>query len=248
MPVAACGRALYVEIYARRPPVENGLVQSSATNCKSAVSGLGLLVCGTPVRQQPKMRRISATFAVTALLAIAVPGLVPEGEAQGASPCSQRLPLDVGLVVDQSGSVESDCMAAARNGAALMVDRLGPNDQSGLVLYSTGATWRKAMDFDHATMQTQIAGLSSGGSTATGTTIQVSHQEFLANWCPPAVCHIMGLLTMALRTLGQTRSPRRPPPKRRASPSRPQAFDPASMCPDCSRVCVRQLASISSIQ
>lgn len=128
------------------------------------------------------------TALVAALLLLAVPwtAAVPAQAQAGSSgsdqaePCS-RDPLDVSLVLDRSGSMSGDKIDAAKEGARFLVGELGPADQSGLVSYDDDPRLDQSLTFDHEQTRDEIAQLQSGGSTATGDAIDVSHDDLEVN-------------------------------------------------------------------
>lgn len=137
---------------------------------------------GVPmVVQQSNLRYILSSAIVLFLLSVAlVPSatLPPVGASHDTGHCFDVDPLDVGLVIDRSGSMGTDRMQDAKDGADLLVQELTSQDQSGLVSYSSSATHDKHIDFDHAATRSAISALSSGGTTATGDAIALSHSDF----------------------------------------------------------------------
>lgn len=108
---------------------------------------------------------------------------VPSTAQTGTDEFAQcpREPVEVGLVIDRSGSMTGDKIDAARNGSTRLVENLTGIDQSGLVSYSSSATLDKSLSFDHAATISAIEGLTAGGSTATGDAIDLSHDDIVDN-------------------------------------------------------------------
>ncbi len=123
---------------------------------------------------------LSLTISLVVLLVALAPSvtLAPVGASDDTGHCIDDTPLDVGLVIDRSGSMGADRMEDAKEGADLLVQELASNDQSGLVSYASSASHDNHIDFDHAGTRTAIGALSSGGSTATGDAIALSHDDF----------------------------------------------------------------------
>lgn len=103
-------------------------------------------------------------------------------------------PVDIGLVIDRSGSMTGEPIDAAREGGKLLVENLTGVHQSGLTSYNHQATLDDPMSFDHASTITAIESLTAGGATATGDAIDVSHSDFLNNR-RPNIRHTMIVLT-----------------------------------------------------
>jgi len=66
-------------------------------------------------------------------LRVSLEGLAPEGEGR-------RIPANVVLVVDKSGSMKGERIEQAREAALMAVERLGDNDVLGVVAYSDTAS------------------------------------------------------------------------------------------------------------
>lgn len=118
--------------------------------------------------------------SVAAALVLVAAGLLVSPSASATAPddCFVDKPLDVGLVLDRSGSMDGDRIDVAKQGAQDMVDRLVTDDQSGLVSYASSATLDKELSHNHSATSDAIAALTAGGSTATGDAINLSHQDF----------------------------------------------------------------------
>lgn len=143
----------------------------------------------------------SAVGIIALLLAIGL-AATSGASADVADECFVDTELDVGLVMDRSGSMGSDNrMETAKKGAQNLVENLTSNDQSGLVSYSSSATLDKAMDHDHAATSNAIDGLFASGQTAIGKGIALSHQDFLDNG-RQGVRSTMVLLTDGLENQG----------------------------------------------
>lgn len=134
---------------------------------------------------EPTVR--SWTLITVALVVVAAFAIVP-GDAE-ARPADKEDcfddgtagELDVGLVIDRSGSMAGDKIDSAREGSRDLVANLTDSDQSGLVSYSSSATLDQPLTFDHNATDSAIANLTAGGSTATGAAINLSHHDFLDN-------------------------------------------------------------------
>jgi Ca-activated chloride channel homolog len=84
-----------------------------------------------------------------------------------APPTQGRLPLNVSLVLDRSGSMHGEKLAAARAAAALLVRRLSPEDIVCVVAYddSVATIAEPAKGDAQATLPRRIEAIQTGGST-----------------------------------------------------------------------------------
>lgn len=119
---------------------------------------------------------------------------------------AETTPLDVMLVIDDSGSMSSvvgcsdptyfdeiNCIAnggtwsnlskmeTAKTAAIDFVNQLGTNDQSGAVSFSSSASLIQALTFTHTNTTTAITGLSAGGGTNIASGVTTAHAEFTAH-------------------------------------------------------------------
>ncbi|MBI5671335.1 MAG: FHA domain-containing protein [Chloroflexi bacterium] len=86
----------------------------------------------------------------------------------GPAPASQRrLPLNLGLVIDRSGSMAGDKIAFTRQAAQFLVQNLGPNDTLSVVLYNHEIeTLQPPQRVTHKDAITQrIGAIKTGGTT-----------------------------------------------------------------------------------
>jgi Ca-activated chloride channel homolog len=86
---------------------------------------------------------------------------------EGAAPAgSQRTPLNLSVVLDRSGSMGGHKLRAAREAAALLVQKLAPEDVVSVVAYDNDVTTIAApRTGDGAAISSQIRGIQAGGST-----------------------------------------------------------------------------------
>ena len=97
-------------------------------------------------------------------------------------PATERLPLDVMLVLDRSGSMSGTPLADLKTAAKLLVDQLDPAlDRVGLVSYSDTATTNKSLTTNFAAVKTAIDGLTANGYTNIGDGVYDGQADLAAN-------------------------------------------------------------------
>jgi Ca-activated chloride channel family protein len=87
--------------------------------------------------------------------------------AGDAPPFGSRTPLNLSVVLDRSGSMHGDKIAAARDAAALLVRRLAPSDVVSVVAYDENVTVvaPPSLGADRRHLARDIGGIEVGGST-----------------------------------------------------------------------------------
>jgi PKD repeat protein/uncharacterized protein YegL len=141
-------------------------------------------------RQRTRHEHLAAALALPLVL-LAAAFFIPSAEAAG--PCGSE--LDVGLVIDRSGSMAGTSMSATKAGAKEMVRSLsGSLDQSGLVSFESSATLDKSLSSAHAATEAAIDGLVASGGTNMQAGIERSHADFTAKK-RPAARHVMVVLS-----------------------------------------------------
>src|SRR6185369_10358872 len=132
---------------------------------------------------------------------------------------AQRLPLDVMIVFDRSGSMDdaggnpAQPIGDAKTAAKALVDQLsGTTDRAGLTSFSTTATLNRALTNVFANVKSSIDGLTATGNTNIGGGVQRGQQELASNGAAPPTVRVMVVLSdgVANRTASGTSCPTTP--------------------------------------
>ncbi|MCA9339774.1 MAG: VWA domain-containing protein [Candidatus Saccharibacteria bacterium] len=83
-----------------------------------------------------------------------------------SSTASKKLPLANMLVIDHSGSMQGAAMESAKGAAASYIDKLGDNDQVGLIQFDTSVETLAAMTTDKTSVKAKIGQIAARGDTA----------------------------------------------------------------------------------
>ena len=78
----------------------------------------------------------------------------------------ERLPVNVIMVLDTSGSVEGERLGSLQAGAMALIDRLRNGDRAAVLSFSHRVDLRTALTADPATLRRSVNGLTARGSTA----------------------------------------------------------------------------------
>lgn len=110
------------------------------------------------------------TVLVDYELAVAQQGFIVRAllKLEGNAPTpNNRIPLNLSVVLDRSGSMAGDKLAAARDAAAMLVQRLHPADTVSVVAYDDEVITvaEPATGETQATLPNQIQHIQAGGST-----------------------------------------------------------------------------------
>ena len=110
------------------------------------------------------------TVLVDYELAVAQQGFIVRAllKLEGKAPTpDNRIPLNLSIVLDRSGSMAGDKLAAARDAAALLVQRLHQDDTVSVVAYDDEVTTvaEPATGAAQAGLTSHIKSIEPGGST-----------------------------------------------------------------------------------
>ncbi|PSG96688.1 hypothetical protein BRD56_09395 [Thermoplasmatales archaeon SW_10_69_26] len=124
-----------------------------------------------------------AKASLAIILALAGGSLMfDEARAAARDDCFVEEPhVDVGFVLDESGSMDGEKIEAAKNGALDLTDSLTDEQYSGLVSFDYSAYLRQSVSPDHNATASAIENLTAGGGTATGDGINLSHEDLNAS-------------------------------------------------------------------
>jgi len=111
-------------------------------------------------------------------------------------PTTERLPLDVMLVLDRSGSMSGTPLADAKTAAKGLVDQLNSSiDLAAVTSFATTATLNRALTSNFANVKSSIDGLSASGNTNIGDGVFVGQTELATNGAAPPTVRVMVVLT-----------------------------------------------------
>jgi cysteine-rich repeat protein len=128
-------------------------------------------------------------------------------------PVTQRLPLDLMVVFDRSGSMDDaggnplQPITDAKTAAKGLIDQLsGATDRAGLTSFSTTATLDRALTSNLAAVKSSIDSISVSGNTNIGGGVQRGQQELGTNGRSAPTVRVMVVLTdgVANRTASGT--------------------------------------------
>jgi len=110
------------------------------------------------------------TVLVDYELAVAQQGFIVRAllKLEGKAPTpDNRIPLNLSVVLDRSGSMAGDKLAAACDAAAMLVQRLHPDDTVSVVAYDDEVTTvaEPATGASQASLPAQVRAIQAGGST-----------------------------------------------------------------------------------
>ncbi|MGH7787838.1 MAG: VWA domain-containing protein, partial [Candidatus Binatia bacterium] len=135
------------------------------------------------------------------------------------TPVTERLPLDVMLVFDRSGSMDDEGgnppqpISDAKQAAKILVNELdAATDRAALTSFATDATLDRALTSNFNSVKTAIDALQADGFTNIGGGVQVGQAQLAINGRPAPAVRVMVVLSdgVANRTAGGTECPIEP--------------------------------------
>ncbi|MGH3430796.1 MAG: VWA domain-containing protein, partial [Mycobacteriales bacterium] len=117
-------------------------------------------------------------------------------------PVTQRLPLDVVIVFDRSGSMDDaggnpkQPITDAKNAAIALISQLNnATDTAGLTSFATTASLDQGLTSNFATVSSKINAISVSGDTNIGAGVKTGQQEISSHGRTPPAVHVMVVLT-----------------------------------------------------
>lgn len=153
----------------------------------------------------PKIERILAHSRIAAGTKQVVDLLVRIVAPENVSPSSDRPQLNVGLVIDRSGSMTGAKLQRAREAASFCVRQLGKHDRNSVVAFETEVRTivHGRPVTDPAPILRAIGGIEQGGSTALFEGWTRGAEEVAAGLAPSGVNRVI-LLTDGQANVGVT--------------------------------------------
>ena len=109
------------------------------------------------------------------------------------SDVEKRVPLNLALVLDRSGSMQGDRIANARRAANRLIEMLQPEDRVSVVTFSSDAKvlLSSAEEINKQKAIAKINTLKAGGSTALFAGVSLGSEQILAHFDPKRVNRIV---------------------------------------------------------
>ena len=159
-------------------------------------SAATLLVASSAMAAPPSLQTAEQAASLPACQQAAVTlDVIGSGD-----PVAERLPLDVMVVFDRSGSMVSEPggqpLAAAKSAANLLIGNLDPgNDLAGLTSFSSSSTLNAPLTLPFAAVTAAVNGLSASGSTNIAGGVLAGQNEIAAHGRAAPAVHVMVVLS-----------------------------------------------------
>lgn len=132
---------------------------------------------------------------------------VQVGFSSGVNPATfRRKPLDVALVIDHSGSMEGEPMAAVKHAARALVDKLDENDTFSLVIFDheTDTLVKQGPVRDREALKRAIDTIHEEGSTCIECGLRDGFKQLATRENDPSRARRLFLFTDAMPNVGAT--------------------------------------------
>lgn len=159
--------------------------------------GVLMLMGAIPVAAVPPGLHPSSSATALPTCREAAVSLAVEGVGD---PVAERLPLDVMIVFDRSGSMVSEPgnepLTSAKSAANLLVANLDSGlDRAALTSFGTGATLNAPLTSTFATVTSAVSGLNASGTTNIAGGVQTGQNEIATNGRAAPTVRVMVVLS-----------------------------------------------------
>ncbi|MEL6177463.1 MAG: VWA domain-containing protein, partial [Myxococcota bacterium] len=167
--------------------MERHVVERQKTRAMSLLASVWIIASGCAGTQQVEDAPLLLDWSVESshpyvlasgetesVLHVDLEAVLPEDE-------QRRIPLNISLVLDHSGSMSGEQMTDARDAVLYMLSQLKPDDRVSVVVFSTQVELLQAQDeweeIDHIKLRDKLALITPRGTTAMYRALQQGLQQ-----------------------------------------------------------------------